>query len=140
MEKYEDFQEIGHCGGKITFDIECDEAGRRSYTVGIEGRSPGPAAWVGIYAAPPAIPVTDFQIGGIGQGFQRASSPDEAKRNPGFAHTADPRPDYASLHPGYACCLAGRSPPTRYGRLAGRRSSTGHGPVSRRSTPICAAI
>jgi hypothetical protein len=32
-----------------------------------------------------------------------ASSPDEAKRNPGAASPAHETPDYAALHPGYAC-------------------------------------
>lgn len=70
MPEYEDFQEIAHCGGRMTFHITCDAAGNRSYAQGFEGSSPRPAAWVGIYAlAPQGIPVADFRIGGIGQGF-----------------------------------------------------------------------
>jgi hypothetical protein len=70
MADYEDFQEIAHCGGRATFQIQCDQAGNRSYSLGFQHDRPTPASWIGIYAsAPQAIPVSDFRIGGIGQGF-----------------------------------------------------------------------
>jgi predicted nucleic acid-binding Zn-ribbon protein len=70
MPEYKDFQEIAHCGGKVTFHIACDAEGHRSYSQGFRHDRPTPAAWIGIYAwAPHAIPVADFRIGGEGQGF-----------------------------------------------------------------------
>jgi hypothetical protein len=70
MQEYKDFQEIAHCGGKVTFHVATDAEGRRSYSQGFHHDRPTPAAWIGIYAlAPHAIPVADFRIGGEGQGF-----------------------------------------------------------------------
>ena len=70
MAKYDDFQEIAHCGGQATFQIICDDQGRKSYSIGFRHSRPVPAAVIGVYAlAPQGIPVTDFSIGGIGQGF-----------------------------------------------------------------------
>ena len=70
MPEYDDFQEIAHCGGRVTFHITCDAQGNKAYAQGFQHDRPTPAAWVGIYAlAPQGIPVADFQIGGIGQGF-----------------------------------------------------------------------
>jgi hypothetical protein len=70
MAEYEDFHEIAHCGGRATFHIINDAEGRRHYMHGFQHDRPVPAAWVGIYAlAPHAIPVADFRIGGIGEGF-----------------------------------------------------------------------
>lgn len=66
----EDFREIAHCGGQATFNIRCDADGNLSVSMGFTHSSPGPAAWVGIYALEyNAQPVMDFVMGGIGQGF-----------------------------------------------------------------------
>src|SRR5262249_50255969 len=66
MSEYEDFQEIGHCGGRVTFIIKCDENGRRTYAQRIQNSRAGPPAWGGIYAlAPQGIPVPDIKVGGI---------------------------------------------------------------------------
>jgi hypothetical protein len=70
MSEYEDFKEIAHCGGKITFDIACDAEGRRSYSLGFVHDWPTPAAWIGIYASSQGIAVADFRIGGEGGGFE----------------------------------------------------------------------
>jgi hypothetical protein len=68
MSEYEDFQEIAHCGGRVTIIIKCDADGQRSYAERLQHSRPGPAAWVGIYAlAPQGIPVLDFKMGGINQ-------------------------------------------------------------------------
>jgi hypothetical protein len=76
MAEYEDFQEIAHCGGRATFHIQCDRAGRKSYSLGFQHDRPTPASWIGIYAlAPQGIPVSDFRIGGIGQGFDPQPQP-----------------------------------------------------------------
>lgn len=71
MAEYEDFQEIAHCGGRATFHIVCDANGNRSYSQGFQHDRPTPATMIGIYAlAPQGIPVSDFAMGGIGQGFE----------------------------------------------------------------------
>jgi hypothetical protein len=71
-----DFQEIAHCGGQATFSVQCDAQGIRSVAAGVRHSRPVPAAWVGIYAlASNAAPVADFQIGGIGQGFNPPCPP-----------------------------------------------------------------
>jgi hypothetical protein len=50
MPEYDDFQEIAHCGGRVTFHVICDEQGRKAYSMRIEHNRPTPAAWVGVYA------------------------------------------------------------------------------------------
>ena len=70
MPEYDDFQEIAHCGGQATFHIICDDHGRKSYSIGFRHSRPVPAAVIVLYAlAPQGIPVADFSIGGIRQGF-----------------------------------------------------------------------
>lgn len=70
MPSYEDFQEIAHCGGQVTFTVYCDAEGRRSFTINVQHSRPTPAAMVGIYAlAPHGLPVADFNMGGLGDGF-----------------------------------------------------------------------
>ena len=66
-----DFQEIAHCGGEATFSVRCDADGRRSVASGFRHSRPTPASWIGIYALSSlqALPMGDFQMGGIGQGF-----------------------------------------------------------------------
>ncbi len=68
MRNGHEFQEIGHCGGTITFHIQTHE-GRRQYSTKVENRSPVPAAWFGLYALPQGIPVLGFDVGGIGAPF-----------------------------------------------------------------------
>ncbi|MGC2422779.1 MAG: hypothetical protein WA666_00270 [Nitrospirota bacterium] len=69
MTEFDDeFQEIGHCGGKITFHIK-DEEGKRLYSVSFEHiSSSGPISLFGVYAlVPQGIPVSTIKMGGIGQ-------------------------------------------------------------------------
>ncbi|WP_407148038.1 hypothetical protein [Bradyrhizobium sp. ORS 86] len=71
MTEYDDFQEIAHSGGRVTFHIKCEADGARSLSQSITHDRPTPAAWIGIYAlAPHGIPVSDLQMGGIGQEFK----------------------------------------------------------------------
>lgn len=65
----EDFQEIGHSGGKYTINIETDPNGQRSIQFGIKGSSPLPTTIIAVYALPQGIPVGSIAIGGIGQPF-----------------------------------------------------------------------
>lgn len=63
----DEFQEIGHSGGKITFDIVTDKNGGRSYQTTITGDRPVPMALIAVYALPQGFPVEMIQLGGIGQ-------------------------------------------------------------------------
>jgi hypothetical protein len=63
----DDFREVAHCGGKVTFEIENDEKGQRRYSVGYSIKSCGPAGFFGIYALPQGIACGDIVLGGIGQ-------------------------------------------------------------------------
>ena len=62
-----DFQEIGHSGGKITFNIKTDEEGRRAFQVGFSSSRPVRVSLVAVYALPQGMPVETIQLGGIGQ-------------------------------------------------------------------------
>ena len=62
----EEFKEIGHSGGKITFTIKTDEEGGRTYQVGYSGNRPVPTVIMGVYALPEGIPVAHYVMGGLG--------------------------------------------------------------------------
>ena len=61
-----EFQEIGHSGGKITFHIRTDEAGCKEYQVQITHSRPVPVVLIEVYALPQGIAVEPVAIGGIG--------------------------------------------------------------------------
>jgi hypothetical protein len=63
----DEFQEISHSGGKITFKIATDQLGRRGLQTTISGNRPVAAVWIAVYALPQGIPVESIQLGGIGQ-------------------------------------------------------------------------
>lgn len=62
----EDFREIGHSGGKITFTIRTDADGQMSYQVGVRSSRPVPTVMIAVYALPQGIPVASIPLGGIG--------------------------------------------------------------------------
>jgi hypothetical protein len=62
----QDFREIAHSGGKITFRIVSESNGRRGYQVTFSGSRPVPMALFAIYALPQGIPVANLSLGGIG--------------------------------------------------------------------------
>jgi hypothetical protein len=62
----EDFREIGHSGGKITFSIRTDASGRQGYQVEVSSSRPVPTVMIAVYAIPQGIPVATIQLGGIG--------------------------------------------------------------------------
>jgi hypothetical protein len=70
-----EFQEIAHCGGKVIVIVSTDASGRRGVTYRVEGSSPNPAAWFGVYALPQGIPVAMIHLGGIGQPWNSAPYP-----------------------------------------------------------------
>jgi hypothetical protein len=65
MQKKE-FQEIGHTGGKVTFNVVTDPQGRRQYQVGWTHQSPRPAALFAVWALRQGVAVAGINLGGIG--------------------------------------------------------------------------
>lgn len=61
-----EFQEVGHCGGQFIVTTETNEAGKRSYRIGLTFSRPVPASFFGIYVLPPGVPVAPIQFAGIG--------------------------------------------------------------------------
>ena len=66
MKITDDFREIGHSGGKITFTFRTDEDGRHGYQIGVSSSRPVPVVMIAVYAIPQGIPVSSIQMGGIG--------------------------------------------------------------------------
>lgn len=63
----DEFQEIGHCGGQFTVNIKTAADGSWKIKFGVHHSRPTAAAFFAIYALPQGIPVSTFEIGGIGQ-------------------------------------------------------------------------
>jgi hypothetical protein len=63
----EDFTEIAHTGGKVTFGVRCDKDGRVSYKIGYSHSTRTPMALVGIYAHPDGFACGNIKLGGIGE-------------------------------------------------------------------------
>ena len=61
----DEFKEIGHSGGQITFHIRTTEDGRRGYQVEYTSCRPVPMVMIGVYALDPGVPVGRIQLGGI---------------------------------------------------------------------------
>ncbi len=53
----EEFKEIGHSGGKITFTFKTDSDGRHACQVRFSTNSPVPVALIGVYALAQGVPV-----------------------------------------------------------------------------------
>lgn len=66
MHASQDFREIAHSGGKITFTMSRDEQGRRGYQIGVRSSRPVPMVMIAVYALPQGVPVGSIQLGGIG--------------------------------------------------------------------------
>jgi hypothetical protein len=64
-----EFEEIGHSGGKITFDIGTNEQGDRGYQTAFTSNRPVPTVMIAVYALPQGVPVETIQLGGIGQAW-----------------------------------------------------------------------
>ena len=62
-----EFQEIGHCGGQYTVNIKTAADGSWKIQVGVRHSRPTAAAVFAIYALPQGIPISTFEIPGIGQ-------------------------------------------------------------------------
>ena len=68
MSSTQEFEEIAHCGGKVTFGIRID-GDRKSYNVGVSHHRPTPPSWFAVYALHDGQPIGDIEIGGIGQSW-----------------------------------------------------------------------
>jgi hypothetical protein len=62
-----EFEEIAHSGGKISFNIKTNDQGHTSYQIGWTSNRPVPTVIFAVYALPQGIPVEGIQLGGIGQ-------------------------------------------------------------------------
>jgi len=63
----QEFEEIGHSGGQIIFDVRTNTEGRRSYQITFTSSRPVPVVMSAVYALPQGEPVDTIQLGGIGQ-------------------------------------------------------------------------
>ncbi len=75
-DQHDDFREVAHCGGKVTFEIRTDENGVRAFSVGYSGSSANPMSLFGVYALPQGIACGDIELGGIGQPWNAPPFPD----------------------------------------------------------------
>lgn len=64
-----EFEEIAHSGGKITFRTGTNQKGQRAYQMTYSGDRPVPMHMIAVYALPPGVPVAAIELGGIGQPF-----------------------------------------------------------------------
>lgn len=71
----DEFEEIGHSGGKVTFSIATID-GRRGYQVGYSSNRPVPMCLIAVYALPQGVAVESIQLGGIGQPWNPPPFPD----------------------------------------------------------------
>jgi hypothetical protein len=62
-----EFDEIGHSGGKIIFDIATNDEGQRGTQTTFTSSRPVPTVMIAVYALPQGVPVETIQLGGIGQ-------------------------------------------------------------------------
>jgi hypothetical protein len=70
-----DFEEIAHSGGKIIFNVTCDNEGHSVYQVTFTGSRPVPMRMFGVYALPQGIPVGYIRMGGINQAWNAPPYP-----------------------------------------------------------------
>ena len=66
MKTTDDFREIAHSGGKITFTFTTDVDGRHGYQISVSSSRPVPAVMIAVYALSQGVPVGSIQLGGIG--------------------------------------------------------------------------
>ena len=66
-----EFSEIGHCGGKVTFNIEIGADGEQSFQAGysIKRKRPAPITLVALYALPQGVPLEQIHMGGLGEAW-----------------------------------------------------------------------
>lgn len=64
-----EFREIGHCGGKLTFQFEKDAEGQLLVALKWETSRPNPASLAGVYVLGNGVPVGPIRFGGIGDAW-----------------------------------------------------------------------
>jgi len=69
-----EFEEIGHSGGQITFNIKTDEEGQ-SYQIGITSSRPVPMSLIAVYALRQGIRLNRFSLEELGSHRTRLHSP-----------------------------------------------------------------
>lgn len=62
----EEFKEIGHSGGKITFSIRTRPEGDETYQVGFRSSRPVPMVMIGVYALEQGVVVATMNLPGLG--------------------------------------------------------------------------
>lgn len=72
---HNDFKEIAHSGGKVTFSIVSDAGGRKSYQVTWSSSRPVPFRVFAIYATPEGEPVANIRLGGVGSPWDPPPDP-----------------------------------------------------------------
>lgn len=72
---HNDFKEIAHSGGKVTFNIVSDANGRKSYQITYSGSRPVPMRMFAIYATQDGEPVANIQMGGVGSPWNPPPDP-----------------------------------------------------------------
>jgi hypothetical protein len=72
---HNDFKEIAHSGGKVTFNIVSDANGRKSYQITYSGSRPVPMRMFAIYATQDGEPVANIQMGGVGSRWNPPPDP-----------------------------------------------------------------
>ena len=72
----DEFQEIGHTGGKVTFTVVTHASGNRGYQIGWSHSRPVPAAIFAVWALPQGVAVAGIKLGGIGDPWNPPPVPD----------------------------------------------------------------
>lgn len=76
MSNKTELEEIGHTGGKVTFEVKVDDHGAVSYSVGWSHSRSTPATVFAVYAIPQGVAVGDIHMGGIGTPWNPPPLPD----------------------------------------------------------------
>ena len=66
-DQFQDFREVTHCGGRVTFHVKTDERGVRVFSIEYAGSSPSPMKLFGVYVLLQGIACGTIEMGGIGQ-------------------------------------------------------------------------
>ncbi|MHC8494049.1 hypothetical protein ACTU44_15250 [Thalassospira sp. SM2505] len=77
---YQEFSEIGHCGGQFSINVKTDEEGNRSVSVGMRVMNANPASLIGVAVNSEGEPISLVRLGGL----QVGPETDKPKENPGF--------------------------------------------------------
>lgn len=62
----EDFKEVAHTGGKVTFEVNCDKNGQITYQIGYSHINPTPMTLAAIHVHQDGFACGNIKLGGIG--------------------------------------------------------------------------